>query len=158
MYSVSTKNNSCKNYYSALDDDITEEENNTKPKNEVATHYGILDSGTTDHFISVQASVKNVRPTKNAINVRIPNVEQMNSTHECDIDWPLLPQRAHGGHIIPALSQHSLLSVIKLCESGCRVTFQHDCCVVHYKGKIMLYGQKCPITKLIGVQYQIGIH
>ena len=48
----------------------------------------------------------------------------------------------------PALSQHLLLSVVKLCESGCKVTFQHDCCVVHYKGKIMLYGQKCPITKL----------
>ena len=72
----------------------------------------------------------------------------MNSTHEFDIDWPLLPQRARGGHIIPSLSQHSLLSVVKLCESGCKVTFQHNFCVVHYKGKIMLYRQKCPITKL----------
>ena len=108
----------------------------------------MLDNGTTDHFIFVQASVKNVRPTKNAINVTIPNGKQMNSTHECDIDWPLLPQRARDGHIIPALSQHLLLSVVKLCESGCKVTFQHDCCVVHYKGKVMLYRQKCPITKL----------
>ena len=64
MYSASTKNNSCKNYYSALDDDNNKEENNTKPKNEVATHYGMLDSGTTNHFISIQESVKNVRPTK----------------------------------------------------------------------------------------------
>ena len=64
MYSASTKNNSCKNYYSALDDDNYEEENNTKPKNEVATNYGMLDSGNTDNFISVQASVKNVRPKK----------------------------------------------------------------------------------------------
>ena len=64
MYSASTKNNSCKNYYSALDDDNDEEENNLKPKNEVATHYGMLDSRTTDRFISVQSSVKNVRPTK----------------------------------------------------------------------------------------------
>ena len=60
MYSASTKNNSCKNYYSALDDDNDEEENNMTPKSEVATHYDMLDSGTTDHFISVQASVKNV--------------------------------------------------------------------------------------------------
>ena len=73
MYSASTKNNSCNIYYSLLEDDNYEEENNTKPKNEVATHYGMLDSGTTDHFISVQASVKNVRPTKNNINVTIPN-------------------------------------------------------------------------------------
>ena len=64
MYSAYTKNNSCNNYYSALDDKNDEEENNTKPKNEVATPYGMLDSGTTDNFISVQASVKNVRPTK----------------------------------------------------------------------------------------------
>ena len=113
MYSVSTKNNSCKNYYSALDHNNDKEDNNTTPTSEVTTHYGMLDSRTTDHFISVQASVKNVRPTKNAINVTIPNRDQMNSTHECDIDWPLLPQRAHGGHIIPSLSQHSLLSVVK---------------------------------------------
>ena len=56
MYSASTKNNSCKNYYSALDNDNDDEEKNTKTKNEVATHYGMLDSGTTDHFISVQVS------------------------------------------------------------------------------------------------------
>ena len=120
------KNNSCKNYYSALDDDNDEEENNMTPKSEVATQYGMLDSGTNDHFISVHVSVKNVRPTKKAINVTIPNGEQMNSTYECDIDWPLLPQRARGRHIIPALSQHLFLSVVKLCESGCKVTFQHD--------------------------------
>ena len=78
----------------------------------------------------------------------IPNGDQMNSTHECDINWPLLPQRARGGHIIPALSQHLLLSVVKWCESGCKVTFQHDCCVVHYEAKVMMYGKKCPITKL----------
>ena len=64
MYSASTKNNSCRKYYSVLEDDNDEEDNNMKPKNEVATHYGMLDSGTTDHFISVQASVKNVRPKK----------------------------------------------------------------------------------------------
>ena len=95
-----------------MDDDNDEEENNMTPKSEVATHYGMLDSGTTDHFISVQASVKNVRPTKNAINATIPNGDQMNSTHECDIDWQLLPQQARGGHIIPALSQHLLLAVV----------------------------------------------
>ena len=58
MYSASTKNNSCNNYYIALDDNNDEEENDTKPKNEVATHYGMLDSGTTDHFISVPAIIK----------------------------------------------------------------------------------------------------
>ena len=139
------KNNSCRNYYSVLNDD---DDNDIIQKNNVATHYGMLDSGTTDHFISVQANVNNVRPTTNAINVTIPNDDRMNSTHEYDIDWPLLPHRARGGHIIPALSQHSLLSVVKLCENGCKVTFQHDYCVVHYNGKIMMYGQKCPITKL----------
>ena len=126
MYSVSTKNNSCNNYYSALEDDNDEEENNTKPKNSAATHYGILDSGTTDYFISVQTSVKNVRPTKNVINVTIPNGDHMNSTHECDIDWPLLPQRARGGHIIPALSQHSLLSVVLKCNSAATFTLFYD--------------------------------
>ena len=82
MYAASNKNNSCSNYYSVLNDD-DDDDNDIIPRDNVDTHYGMLDSGTTDHFISVQVNVKNVLPTTNSINVTIPNGDRMNSTHEC---------------------------------------------------------------------------
>ena len=45
----------------------------TPPANEKDTldNYGMLDSGTTNHFIAVNATVKNIAPTSNQLNVTI---------------------------------------------------------------------------------------
>ena len=45
----------------------------------------------------------------------------MQSTHKCEMDWPMLPLSERKAHIIPKLAQQSLLSVVKLCAAGCRV-------------------------------------
>ena len=68
-------------------------------------HYGMLDSGTTDHFMSVTAKVNNICPTKNILNVIIPDGTNMKSTHKCEIDWPLLPKQSKTAHMIPQLAQ-----------------------------------------------------
>lgn len=86
-------------------------------------HYGMLDSGTTDHFMSVSATVNNVRPTTNKLDIIIPDGSKMQSTHKCDIDRPFLPAQAQTAHIIPQLSNQSLLLVVKLCDAGCKVVF-----------------------------------
>ena len=145
------------NYYSILnddDDDVkleTEEkqhEQKHNSKTEYLQQYGMLDSGTTDHFMSVHAHVENIRPTKNPLKVVIPDGSKMESTHECDIAWPALPKNATTGHIIPQLTQQSLLSVVKLCDAGCTVTFKHESCIISYNEKIVMYGIKCPRTRL----------
>ena len=115
-------------YYYLLDNDY-EEKNNTMVKHKPISeydrvkHHGMLDSGTTEHFMAVQAQVKNTVPTTNKINAIITDGTNMQSTHECEIDWPKLPLNARQAHIIPKLAQQSLLSVVKLCAAGCKGIF-----------------------------------
>jgi hypothetical protein len=72
----------------------------------------------------------------------------MTSTHQCDIGWPFSPPKARTAHIIPNLSQQSLLSIVKLCNQGCTVMFKHKCCIIIDGGQIVMYGTKCPRTGL----------
>ena len=57
-------------------------------------HFGMLDSGTKDHFMAVQAKVRNINPTINQLNFIIPDGNAMKSTHECEVNWPNLPLQA----------------------------------------------------------------
>ena len=83
----------------------------------------MLDSGATAHFISIEAEVNNKRPAMNPLTVMIPDGSILQTTHECDINWPCLPQSARIGHILPGLKNKTLLSVVQLCAAGCTVLF-----------------------------------
>ena len=112
-----------------------------------ATH-GLLDSGASDNFFMVKSQLKDQRPTSNPITVVIPDGRKMKSTEEGDADWPSLPENARSGHIIPSIKSYALISVVKLCDAGCEVIFRHNCCLVLYNNKIVLYGVRCPRTRL----------
>ena len=56
----------------------------------IVRNFGMLDSGTTGNFISVQAKVQNILPTFKPITADVPNGEKIVSTHKCDINWPFL--------------------------------------------------------------------
>ena len=94
-----------------------------------------MDSGTTDHFLRITSSHKNVRESKYPIKITIPYGNNMHSNKECDIYWPMLPPGACIGRLVPTLKQQALISVVKLCNAGCKVIFQHDCCIVMYREK-----------------------
>ena len=85
--------------------------------------WAILDSGATSHFLVSAAPTRNRQFTTSPLKVRLPDGGYVSSTHTCDLDLPLLPTKARLGHIIPGLASHSLLSVVKLCNAGCEVTF-----------------------------------
>ena len=144
-------NVACPSHHSDMennDDDITIVTSNvTAPKISKKTH-GLLDSGATDHFLAITSQVKNKRKATNPISVVQPDGNNMISTEECDLDWPELPAEARTGHILQNLKNYALISVVKLCDAGCNVIFQHDCCLVIYNNKIIMYGTRCPRTKL----------
>ena len=133
---------------SNTDNDLLNNNNNTKKGLDIKQGYGMLDSGTTDHFMTLNARVTNIRPATSKLNIIIPDGSTISSSHECDINWPNLPPEAKSAHIIPQLHNQSLLSVVKLCAAGCTVIFKHDSCVVLYNGRIAMYGKQCPKTKL----------
>ena len=103
-------------------------------------NFGLLDSGTTDHFLTVGKS-------KQPISITIPDNGKMTLDLECDIDWPDIPAEAHVGRIVPQLQQHALISMVKLCNAGCEVHFKHNCCLVLYQGNLVMYGVCCLRSK-----------
>ena len=107
-----------------------------------------MDSGATSHFFCVDSPVDNVQEATNPLQVTIPNGAQVRSTHTCTSQLPGIPEKGRFGHILPGLARHSLISVVHLCNAGCKVTFTKTECIVKYRGREVLRGQKCTRTGL----------
>ena len=110
--------------------------------------WAILDSGATSHFLVTEAPRYDTKVAEQPLIVKIPDGANIQSTHICTLAIPQLPAKAREGHIIPGLASHSLMSVVKLCNAGCEVTFTKIDCKVKYRGKVVLQGYKCTRTGL----------
>ena len=51
-------------------------------------------------------------------------------------------------HIIPGLSSHSLMSVVKLCDAGCKDEMEEFLCEIKYNGITII---KCRKWKKLGL-------
>ena len=125
MYLQSTNNSA------QADDNTVVTENCSSSK--MRTTYGLLDSGTTNHFLALESVCTNKHKTTKAINITIPNGSQISSTHECKINWPNITCSSRNAHIVPALHDKDLISVVKLCNHGCNIVFA--ICVAWYSTK-----------------------
>jgi hypothetical protein len=85
----------------------------------------LLDLGCTVYFLIANANAhfKNKVLTQTPLEVFLPNGATIASTHTATLNLPSLPNAARQAHILPGLDQHSLLSVGKMCDSGCAITF-----------------------------------
>ena len=108
----------------------------------------ILDPGATSHLLVTTAPMKNITLASSPLNVKLLDGACVSSTHTCTLNLPQNPTRAREGHSIPGLSSHSLMSVVKLCNAGCEVTFKKIDCQVKHLGRIILKGSKCTRTGL----------
>jgi hypothetical protein len=103
----------------------------------------IADTGSTGHFCTVELPVINKRPTLNPISIRNANGSIMHSTHEAELDMPMLPAAAKRVHIVPAeLATHTLLSIGQLCDAWCGVSFTAEEVTIKYKGTTLLSGYR----------------
>ena len=73
----------------------------------------------------------------------VANGAKVSSTHEGIIDVPGLPAGARNAHVLPAM-KHSLLSIVQLCNAGCKVIFSKwgTGVEVWYNRKVVLKGRK----------------
>jgi hypothetical protein len=85
--------------------------------------WAILDSGATSNFLTTGAPITNTQLANKPIIARLPNQDQVQLTHTCTLDLPELPAVVHLAHIISSLALHSIVNVVTLCNSGCRVLF-----------------------------------
>jgi hypothetical protein len=83
----------------------------------------LLDSGCTVHLLLANAKCSNKKSTATSLAVRLPNGDTITATHTSTLNMPSLPHAARQAHVLPGLSQHLLLSVGQMCDSGCSVTF-----------------------------------
>ena len=110
--------------------------------------WSILDLAATSHFLVVDAPVNDVTTAESPINVKQPDGACVSSTHTCNLRIPNLPPAARLAHIIPGLASHLLVSVVRLCNAGCKVTFTKINCVVEHCGRTIMKGYKCTTNGL----------
>ena len=95
-------------------------------------NWAILDSGASSHFIlSVEAVLNKMVADK----VTLPNDDIVRSSHIAELDIPPLPSAGRAAHIVPGLASHSLVSVVKLCNTGCEVDIKDISSEIWYQGK-----------------------
>ncbi|KAL7545764.1 hypothetical protein ACHAWF_009117 [Thalassiosira exigua] len=85
---------------------------------------------TQQDFLVVDATAVNLRtPTKTKpISAKLPNSTKVCTTHECKLAMSQLTARARKAYILPGLASYSLLSVVKLCNARCEVSFDKIRC------------------------------
>ena len=100
------------------------------------------------HFLQPSTPAKNIRPKNNPISISQPDGGKLESTHECEIENPKLPQAAIAAHIVPAIAHTSLVSIKMLIDAGCKVTYDTKHVKVFYKGNVVWKGAR---ESLIGL-------
>ena len=94
--------------------------------------WAILDSGASSHFLVPNAPCTNMQVAMSPLRIRLPNGKFVTSSHTCDLDLPLIPRTARLALIVPGMSGYSLISVVKLCNAGCKVTINDISCEVTF--------------------------
>jgi hypothetical protein len=83
-----------------------------------------VDSGCTGHFLLVNAPCLNKVKSWTRLTVRLPNGATMESSHTAELDIPELNDAESKAHVFHGMVNHSLLSVVQLCDEGYIVTFK----------------------------------
>jgi hypothetical protein len=107
----------------------------------------ILDSGCTSYFLSATAPCRKKQAAHVPLNVNMPNGTMIQSSHTCDLLLTDLPPQARNAHILPGLVNNSLISVGKLYDNGCSVTFTQEQVTVSKNGKCVMYGSQDPRSR-----------
>jgi hypothetical protein len=111
----------------------------------------------TQQFLTMDAPVISFQPpapcsNKQAahtpLNMNMPNGTTIQSSHTCNLLLTDLPHQNRQAHILPGLVHNSLISVGKLCDNECSVTFTQNQVTVSRNGKNVMYGSRNPKSRL----------
>ena len=105
--------------------------------------WAILDYGASSHFLISNAPGQNKEIATTPLHITLSNSVTVQSSHTANIALPQLPPMARIARIVPGLSSHSLIPVVKLCNAGCQAKITDITCKVHYRGKAVMQCSKC---------------
>jgi hypothetical protein len=104
---------------------------------------GIADTGASSHYIRPADPHTKTGASRPAILVGLPNGDILQSTQAaCQLNLSQLPEQAREAHIIPGLTHSSLISIGKLCDSGCKATFDAKQVVITRNDKELISGPR----------------
>jgi hypothetical protein len=106
------------------------------------TTTSILDSGCTGHFLITNNHIKYKSIAETPLKVHLQNGPGIASTHTATFDILSLPMTSRQAHVLPGLDQHSLLSVGKMCDSGCAFTFTSNTVTAKHGVATILVGTR----------------
>jgi hypothetical protein len=108
----------------------------------------ILYYGCTSNFFSAAAPCSDKQAAHVPLNVSMPNGTTIQSSHSCNLLLTDLPPQEQQAHILLGLSHSSLISVGKLCDNKCSVTFTQNQVTVSKNRKNVMYGSQDPKSRL----------
>ena len=138
-----TTNNSC---FHILSTAHNHSDNNMDPN-------AFLDSGTSCHYLKVNASLQDVTHVNDKVSITLPNRESILSTHRGYVPIADLTKAARCAEILPGLEMSSLLSVNQLCDKGCTVVFTKTQATVSKNCNIIFNEKKNSLNNM----YQVNI-
>jgi hypothetical protein len=112
------------------------------PTPHTLTSSAIADTGCSGHYLMMNSSCSNAKPTKNGVNVLLPDGGTMRATHTAELPIKALPYAAQQAHLFPALSSGALLSIGQLCDHGCQAIFNASTVNIIKNHKLILQGQR----------------
>ena len=80
-----------------------------------------LDSGTSRHYLKVNALLQGMTRVHDGVSVTLPNGDNICSTHRGFLPIQNLSPAACCGKVLPGLTMISLISARQLCNNGCGV-------------------------------------
>lgn len=78
----------------------------------------------------------------------MPDGTALQSSKCVQLNLPNVPPQACKAHVLPGLAHASLLSLGVLCDNGCTATFDNKKVTINHQNKIVLTGNRDPITRL----------
>jgi hypothetical protein len=117
-----------------------------------------IDSGATTHaftkentginndMVQVNLPFSNITKTENGIKVMYPDGNTAQATHEAVLNLPILPLAARKVHLFESLASGALISLGKLCDSGCTAYFNATKVYIFFNGKIIMQGARSSST------------
>jgi hypothetical protein len=112
------------------------------------TATGIADTGASNHFLRPTDPFDSCAQTSPPILVAQPDGTIMKSTQMGALALPNLPAAARPGHVLPALSHSSLISIGRICDADCTAMFEKTKVTILHNNKEILAGPRDYTTGL----------
>jgi hypothetical protein len=114
--------NGIKSSTSALNNKITDFTPPSADPRPTNTIIAKADSGASSHYFKQQdaQALSNLRPTRNGLNVLLPDSTTIQATHEGQLKLhPSLSTKASTAHVLDGITNASLISLGQLCDDNC---------------------------------------